>query len=96
MDWATIGINVLFTLIFLWLLIWTLFAWGFGITNFKQKHSKLMGRIGNFLWYALAIGHVIAIYMLWATSISIIWLVTLLLVFHVFYGFTFARNVSTR
>ncbi len=96
MQWSTIAINVLLTLVFCWLLIWTLFAWGLGLTNFQRKYNKWVSSIGAFLWLVLIIGHVVAIYILWSTTVSTLLIISVLLAFHTFYGLTFARNVSAR
>lgn len=95
-DISDIAINIAFTLLFAWSLVWTFFVWGFGIHNFTRKHSKALGGIGMALWWALIAGHVVVIYAVWATPYSIWLLVGSLLSAHVFYGLTFARDVSTR
>ena len=96
MQWTEIAINVLFTLVFMWLIVWTLFAWGFGVTNFKQKHGRVLGFVGYGFWSLLLVGHIIAIVTLWATSIAIYWLIATLLISHIAFGAVFGRNVSTR
>lgn len=96
MQWTEIAINVLLTMVFMWLIVWTLFAWGFGVTNFKRKYGQILGNIGYCFWGLLLIGHIVAIVALWATAVSNYWLVAILLVSHVGFGFVFGRNVSTR
>ena len=96
MSWSDIFTNLFCTMIVGWLIMWTFVAWGFGISNFRETHSKLLGDIGLFLWFALVIGHLYVIYLLWATSTSIGTLGISLFVAHVLYGSTFATNVSRR
>lgn len=96
MDWQELAINIFFTLVFGWLLTWTLFAWGLGVSNFKQKYNQLIGKIASFAWYSLIASHIVATYVLWTTSYSLIWLTLILLTFHALFGFIFGRNVSAR
>jgi len=96
MDWQELAINIFFTLVFGWLLIWTLFAWGIGMTNFQQKYNQLIGRISCLVWYSLIASHAVATYLLWTTSYSVMWLTLTLLTFHALFGFIFGKNVSAR
>ena len=96
MQWTEIAINVLFTLVFMWLIVWTLFAWGFGVTNFKRKYGSRLGFIGLSFWSLLLAGHIVAIVALWATTIATYWLISMLLIAHIAFGAVFGRNVSTR
>ncbi|MFQ3230760.1 hypothetical protein [Reinekea sp.] len=96
MQWTEIALNILFTMVFMWLIAWTLFAWGFGVTNFKQKHGRFLGFIGFSFWYFLLAAHVVAIVVLWVSVVSIYWPIAMLIVSHVSFGLVFGRNVSTR
>ena len=96
MPWSEIFTNIFFTMVIGWLIMWTFLAWGFGISNFREAHGKLLGTIGLILWFVLVIGHLYAIYLLWATSMSIGSIGLCLFGAHVFYGTTFATNVSRR
>jgi hypothetical protein len=96
MPWSEIFINIFSTMVIGWLIMWSFIAWGFGISNFRETHNKLLGDIGLILWFALVFGHLYAIYLLWATSTSIGSIGLSLFLAHVFYGSTFATNVSRR
>ncbi|SFM71039.1 hypothetical protein [Marinobacter zhejiangensis] len=95
MELSDIAINVAFTIIFCWSMFWTFLVWGFGIHNFTRKHNKVLGAVGMALWWGLMLGHVAAIYAIWGTSYSVGLVTGCLVVAHVFYGLTFARDVST-
>lgn len=96
MSISEIAINVFVTMIFGWGIMWTLLAWGFGITNFKATYGGLPAMIGGFLWYVLIVCHVIAMYLLWTTSIPALQLIGSLIAFHILFGAIFGQNVSTR
>lgn len=76
--------------------VWTFFAWGMGVVNYKQQHSERMGKVASFCWYGLFALHIIALYLLWFEDTSGVSVIFGLVWCHcLFYGF-FAQNISSR
>jgi hypothetical protein len=88
--------NLFFTMVISFMIVWVLIFWGLGIINFKIKYSKSLGFIGECIWYIVIGMHIIAIYYLWFTDIQIKLIFGVLILANVFYGMTFARNISAR
>jgi len=86
--------NILLTIAYGWSLIWVFLAWGIGVTNFAQKHGRLLGGVGYSFWLLLVLFHGFSIYALWVDLFSVLWLVALLLTSHFLFGFIFGRNLS--
>ncbi|MBU2864782.1 hypothetical protein KO489_13070 [Reinekea forsetii] len=95
MSWTGILLNIILTMVLMWLIAWTLLPWGFGITNFKESHGPLLGFIGSASWIALVMAHISAIVCVWKPFASMKWVFLALIAAHVVFGLLFGRNLST-
>lgn len=88
--------KALATLVFMLGLLWAFFPGAFGVLNFNENRAQIIVWLVNIAWGGLMLLHVIAIYRIWFSGDRIyIWLISLL-VMHVLFFATIARNVSTR
>ncbi len=72
------------------------FVGGFGLVNFKNSRSVVLGVMGACVWLVFLACHVLALYLLWfLDDISFLWLI-IPAVFHVAYFSTVGKNVSAR
>lgn len=86
--------NVFFFMFVCMSAVWTFFAWGMGLCNFKIKYGDKLGAVGDNCWYLLFLCHFFVLYQVWFKSVSIGSMVLLLFLFHVIFGAVFGRNVS--
>ena len=94
MEWIEILVNIFITMIFSMSFAWTLFPWGFAMSKFKRKYVNFLGQLGQVFWWFLIICHLLGLYFLWTSDVSAIWLVTLMVVFHLVYGFTIVKKAN--
>ncbi|MDN3648645.1 hypothetical protein QWZ13_06930 [Reinekea marina] len=95
MSWTGILLNIILTMVLMWLVAWTLLPWGFGITNFKASHGAILGVIGSASWIGLLLAHIVAIVCVWKPFLSMKWVFLGLLAAHVIFGVLFGRDVGT-
>ncbi|GAA5442391.1 hypothetical protein Misp06_00565 [Microbulbifer sp. NBRC 101763] len=91
-----LGVNISLTLLFGWSLIWVFLAWGLGVANFAQAHDKFVSWLGYCVWGLLILLHFYAIYALWMNLFPAYWMVIILFISHLLFGFVFGRNLSAR
>lgn len=76
--------------------LFAFFVGGFGLMNFKNSNSVVLGVMGSCVWLVFMASHILVLYLLWfLDNISFLWLI-IPAVFQVVYFWTVGGNVSAR
>ncbi|RJG41882.1 hypothetical protein D1Z90_16080 [Motilimonas pumila] len=94
MQWFEVAVHIFITALLCLSFAWTLVPWGFAMSAFRRGNSYKKGLLGFVFWWTFIIGHIVALYLLWASTLAVIWLVIVMLVCHLVYGFTVVRKVN--
>ncbi len=90
----SIFINIVCSLFFFMGFVWAYIPGELGLINYKKAHSNTLGRVATIVWVSLMLIHPIAIYMLWTTSFSVLWLFLITVAFQILFFTVFGKNLS--